>query len=123
MTTHTPDRNEQQEEVFFVRHEPRRFLAETSHLSTCALGAFIRLRDKMIISGGRLPDDDRLLARIAQIRNPKAFAKLRAELGLKTLDDGNVTLPAVEKMLAEVGKYRADKRRAANVRWHPKLVG
>jgi hypothetical protein len=120
--TSTTDGNAKQEEVIFVRHEPRRFLAETSHLSTIALGALIRLRDKMIISGGRLPDDDRMLARIAQIRNLKTFARVRVEIGIKPLGDGTVTLPEVGKMLTEVEKFRGDKRRAAAVRWRPKIV-
>ena len=79
-----------------MRHEPRRFLADTNHLSAAAVGALVRLRDKMIISGGRLPDDNRMLARIAQIRNPKTFARLRAEIGIKPLGDGTVTREIVQ---------------------------
>ena len=109
-------RGDTQEEVIFVRHEPRRFLADTNHLSAVALGALVRLRDKMLISGGRLPDDDGMLARIAQV-DRKTFSKLRDEIGLKRLDDGTVTLPEAERMLVEVRKFRADKQRAANIRW------
>ena len=100
-----------------MRHEPRRFLADTNHLSAAAVGALVRLRDKMIISGGRLPDDNRMLARIAQIRNPKTFARLRAEIGIKPLGDGTVTLPEAEKMLTEVKKKQASARTAASERW------
>ena len=76
-----------------MRHEPRRFLADTNHLSAAAVGALVRLRDKMIISGGRLPDDNRMLARIAQIKTQRRSPGLRAEIGIKPLGDGTVTLP------------------------------
>ena len=122
MSEHRPQRDDEQEKVIFVRHEPRRFLAETSHLSAIALGVLMRLRDKMIISGGRLPNDDDLLARVAQV-NRRAFAKMRAEIGLKVLDDGTVTLLEAEKLIAEVERYRAQKTRAAMQRWKPKIVG
>jgi hypothetical protein len=115
--TDRPDRDAAQEEVIWVRHEPRRFLADTNHLSTIALGAYVRLRDKMLISGGRLPDDDCVLARIAQVDVQTFTSGLRAEIGVKSLDDGTVTLPEAEKLLIEVRGYRANARKGANARW------
>ena len=71
------------EGIFFVRHDLRAFLADTNHMTAAQLGAFIRLRDKMIISGGRLPDDDQLLCRVAHIRDVRTFKMMRPALGLQ----------------------------------------
>ena len=51
-----------------------------------------------------------MLARIAQIRNPKTFARLRAEIGIKPLGDGTVTLPEAEKMLTEVKRETGQRQ-------------
>lgn len=97
-----------------MKHDLRAFLADTNHMSPAQLGAFVLLRDKMIISGGRLPNDDYLLARVARVRDVRTFRTMRPVLGLRVLDDGTVTLDQAEKLLTEALKHQKAEKQAVD---------
>ncbi len=121
MTEDNPAVAFKQDGVFWSKRDHAAMLAKFNHLTPEELGVFTRLFDKMMISGGRLPDDNRMLAQIVGLGGGKVgakrFARLRPQLGLKGLGDGTVTHPAVEDALVEVAQRRWSARRAAENRW------
>jgi hypothetical protein len=66
------------------------YLADTTHLSTEAHGAYILLLMVMWKSGGELPNEDKALARIVRA-TPAKWQKMKAEiLGFFVVVEGNL---------------------------------
>lgn len=86
-------------------------LADTLHLSTTELGAYMLLLIAMWRSGGSLPDDDTVLRRIARVP-ANNWPRVREQvLSLMTVEAGRVTQ---KRLGAEFEKTASKSRRAAD---------
>lgn len=59
---------------------PRDYLGDTTHLTRDEDGGYRLLLDACWLRGGKLPDDDHLLARITKCATPEEWQKLRVAL-------------------------------------------
>ncbi len=94
-------------------------LAETQHLEPHEFGAYVRLLFCLWRAGGKIPDDDRKLARMTAM-TPVRWRKIRAEvLGLFVVNgDGTISNKRISQELrhaaarSKAAKANANKRRA-----------
>lgn len=80
------------------------YLGDTSHLSTLEHGAYLLLLMAMWRAGGKLPNDDKRLARLAQMSDDE-WAEIKATIREFFSTDAQRTLLFSSRLVREYGKY------------------
>ena len=93
-------------------------LAETQHLEPHEFGAYVRLLFCLWRAGGKIPDDDRKLARMTSM-TPVRWRKIRAEvLGLFVVNsDGTISNKRLSQELRHAAARSKAAKTNANKRW------
>jgi uncharacterized protein YdaU (DUF1376 family) len=94
------------------------FLADTAGLSLEEQGAYIRLLCHMWLNGGKVVDNEKIIARILGVHVNK-WRKIRENLGsyLPSNPPGYLSNPRLQRELDRVHDNRMKKTLAAQTRW------
>jgi uncharacterized protein YdaU (DUF1376 family) len=94
-----------------------KLLADTTHMSAEEFGAYCRLLFVMWRQRGRLPDDNRELARIAGVSSQRWRFMKEKVMRPMTIAGGQVSQKRLTDTLMKVQATRAKRAIAAQTRW------
>lgn len=93
------------------------YLADTDHLTTEEHGAYLLLLMAMWRRRGRVPDDDKDLARMTRLSLPKWRAIKKRLSPLLIFSDGEITQKRLQKELKNAEDYSKSQSEKARKRW------
>ena len=98
------------------------YFGKTRHLSTTEHGAYLLILGSMWVNGGRLRDDNALLAKITGLRLDRWLAMAPTIREFLHLEDGYLSQRRLQKERAYIEVKCAKQRELALRRWTPKLL-
>jgi len=97
-------------------------IADTTHMSAEAFGAYVRILVAMWRQGGALDDDDTELARIAGVSSRRWLALREVVLRPVTVTDGVLTQRRLSETWNDVQRIRVKRVAASQERWRRRFV-